>query len=140
MTLDSYRPHVARFFPPFVALAQRLHLTPNALTILSFFAAGGAGVAFYAGSLAVGVVMVALNAVFDALDGAVARAGNLQSKKGDFLDHAIDRYADISWPQARTRLRRLAADGKIDLVKVANVAAHERGAGLRERITDLVEA
>lgn len=95
MTLDSYRPHVARFFPPFVALAQRLHLTPNALTILSFFAAGGAGIAFYAGSLGLGVVMVALNAIFDALDGAVARASNLQSKRGDFLDHAIDRYADI---------------------------------------------
>jgi archaetidylinositol phosphate synthase len=95
MTLDSYRPHVARFFPPFVALAQKLHLTPNALTILSFFAAGGAGVAFYKGSLGLGVVMVALNAVFDALDGAVARAGSLQSKKGDFLDHAVDRYADI---------------------------------------------
>ena len=95
MTLDSYRPHVARFFTPFVALAQKLHLTPNALTILSFFAAGGAGIAFYAGSLGLGVVMVALNAVFDALDGAVARAGNLQSSKGDFLDHAIDRYADI---------------------------------------------
>lgn len=95
MTLDSYRPHVARFFPPFVALAQKLHLTPNALTILSFFAAGGAGIAFYAGSLGLGVVMVTLNAVFDALDGAVARAGNLQSSKGDFLDHAVDRYADI---------------------------------------------
>ena len=50
----------------------------------------------------------------------------------------FDRYADISWPQARTRLRRLAADGKIDLVKVAGVAAHERGGVLRERITDLV--
>lgn len=95
MTLDAYRPHVARFFPPFVALAQKLHLTPNALTILSFIAAGGAGIAFYAGSLGIGVVMVALNAVFDALDGAVARAGNLQSTKGDFLDHAVDRYADI---------------------------------------------
>jgi len=95
MTLDSYRPHVARFFPPFVALAQRLHLTPNALTILSFFAASGAGIAFFMGSLPLGVVLVALNAVFDALDGAVARAGNLQSKKGDFLDHVIDRYADI---------------------------------------------
>ena len=25
----------------------------------------------------------------------MARAGSLQSKKGDFLDHAVDRYADI---------------------------------------------
>ena len=50
----------------------------------------------------------------------------------------FDRYADVPWPQARRRLRRLAADGKIDLVKIADVAAHERSAGLRDRIADLV--
>jgi hypothetical protein len=50
----------------------------------------------------------------------------------------FDRYADIPWSQARTRLRRLAANGKIDLRKVADVASHERGTGLQERISDLV--
>jgi hypothetical protein len=50
----------------------------------------------------------------------------------------FDRYASIPWPQARRRLRRLAADGKIDLIAIANVAAHERSAGLRRRIADLV--
>jgi archaetidylinositol phosphate synthase len=29
------------------------------------------------------------------MDGAVARAMNIQGRKGDFLDHVIDRYADI---------------------------------------------
>ena len=42
-----------------------------------------------------GVVMVALNAVFDALDGALARDMGIASPRGDFLDHVIDRYADI---------------------------------------------
>jgi len=41
------------------------------------------------------IVAVALNAFCDAMDGAVARATNAQSKRGDFLDHAVDRYADI---------------------------------------------
>jgi hypothetical protein len=50
----------------------------------------------------------------------------------------FDRYADIPWPQARRRLRRLASAGKVDLVKIADVAAHERSAGLRDRIADLV--
>jgi len=50
----------------------------------------------------------------------------------------FDRYADIPWPQARRRLRQLAANGEIDLIKVADVAARERGAGLRDRIADLV--
>jgi archaetidylinositol phosphate synthase len=29
------------------------------------------------------------------MDGAVAREMKTQSKRGDFLDHAVDRYADI---------------------------------------------
>jgi predicted transcriptional regulator of viral defense system len=52
----------------------------------------------------------------------------------------FDRYADIAWPQARRRLRRLASTGRIDLAKIADVAAHERRAGLRDRIADLVVA
>lgn len=52
----------------------------------------------------------------------------------------FDRYAEIPWPRARRRLRRLAADGSIDLKKLADVASHERGAGLRDRIADLVNA
>jgi archaetidylinositol phosphate synthase len=29
------------------------------------------------------------------MDGAVAREMKIQSRRGDFLDHAVDRYADI---------------------------------------------
>lgn len=50
----------------------------------------------------------------------------------------FDRYAEVTWPQARQRLRQLAANGEIDLDKIADVAAYERRASLRERIADLV--
>ena len=95
MTLDHFRPHVKEWFNPFVRVAMKLGITPNALTVGSLFAAIAAGVFFYFGFIAAAVVMVALNAVFDALDGALARAMNIQSPKGDFLDHVVDRYADI---------------------------------------------
>lgn len=52
----------------------------------------------------------------------------------------FDRYADIPWTHARRRLRRLAADGTIDLRLIANVASHERSAGLHDRIADLVSS
>ena len=39
--------------------------------------------------------MVFLTAVFDALDGIVARMRNLSSKRGDLVDHTLDRVADI---------------------------------------------
>ncbi len=95
MTLDQFRPHVKQFIDPLVGISIRIGLTPNFLTVASFIVAGAAGIFYYFGNIAVGTFLVFLNALFDALDGALARALNIQSKRGDFLDHAVDRYADI---------------------------------------------
>jgi archaetidylinositol phosphate synthase len=38
--------------------------------------------------------LIFIGGVFDALDGHVARMKGLASKRGDFLDHVLDRYAD----------------------------------------------
>lgn len=39
-------------------------------------------------------IAVLLSGLFDALDGEVARISSKASKRGDFLDHVIDRYSD----------------------------------------------
>ena len=40
-------------------------------------------------------LVVLVSGYFDALDGKVARIWNKCSKKGDYLDHVFDRYADV---------------------------------------------
>ncbi len=95
MTLDQFRPQVQGIMQPVVDLARKAGVTPNGLTIASFFVSVLAGIAFYAGGVLLGVVMVVFNAVFDALDGALARDMGIAGLRGDFLDHVIDRYADI---------------------------------------------
>jgi len=95
MTLDSYRRHVQPIIDPVVAGCVRMGLTPHICTLFSLLAAGGAGIGFFFSEIGFGTVCVLLNAVFDALDGAIARATQTQSLKGDFLDHTVDRYADI---------------------------------------------
>ena len=45
--------------------------------------------------LLIGGLMVAANGLLDALDGKVARLKTTESKRGDFVDHVIDRYADV---------------------------------------------
>lgn len=40
------------------------------------------------------LVSVILNSFTDAVDGVMARKMDMQSDRGDFLDHVIDRYAD----------------------------------------------
>jgi archaetidylinositol phosphate synthase len=95
MTLDQFRPHVQGIFRPVVILSRKIGLTPNSLTFGSLIVSVAAGIAFYAGGIALGVAMVGLNAFFDALDGALARDMGIAGLRGDFLDHVIDRYADI---------------------------------------------
>ena len=95
MTLDQFRPHVKVFLDPLVSVSMRLRLTPNFFTIVAFFASVAAGVLFYLQQEVWAIIAVALNAFCDTMDGAIARELKTQSMRGDFLDHAVDRYADI---------------------------------------------
>ena len=79
---------------PFARLAGRVGLTPNALTVIGFLIAGvAAALAGYQLWFAGGVVMVA-GALFDMLDGALARATGTTSKFGGFLDSTLDRWGE----------------------------------------------
>jgi archaetidylinositol phosphate synthase len=100
MTLDQYRSLADKVLKPFVGWAARAGLTPNAVSVLAFVLAGGAGVAYVlAGGetlwYLVGAVLVGLNGALDLLDGALARRLDTASRAGDLLDHVLDRYADI---------------------------------------------
>ena len=95
MTLDTFRPHLTWIYRPFVNIALRIGIKPDHFTIAAFFVAACAGLAFYFSNVVLGTFFIMCNAAFDSMDGAVARAMNSQSKKGDFLDHVVDRYADI---------------------------------------------
>ncbi|WP_298665256.1 CDP-alcohol phosphatidyltransferase family protein [uncultured Methanofollis sp.] len=96
MTLDRFRPYVAGLLTPAINAARALRLTPNFFSVGALLAAFAAGLAFYQGMLAVAIVLVAVNAIFDALDGALARELKVASLRGDFIDHVADRYADIA--------------------------------------------
>jgi archaetidylinositol phosphate synthase len=83
------------YFDPLVSVAIRCRLTPNFFTIAALIASAGAGAFFFLRLELWGIVAVGLNALCDGMDGAVARELKIQSRRGDFLDHAVDRYADI---------------------------------------------
>ncbi len=95
MTLDQYRSQAQVYFDPLVSVAIKLRMNANFFTLAALIASAAAGFLFYSRMELWGIVAVALNAFCDAMDGAVARAMKTQSLRGDFLDHAVDRYADI---------------------------------------------
>ena len=99
MVLEGYR---ARFRPYLERLARPfLAWRPNRLSVLALVAAavaaGCATLVRWTGPLLFlavsGLILVA--GLFDVLDGEVARATGRASRRGDFLDHVFDRYADV---------------------------------------------
>ncbi len=79
---------------PFARAVGRLGITPNGLTVVGFLVSAVAAV--FAGLqlwVAAGIVSVA-GALFDMLDGALARATGRTSKFGSFLDSTLDRWGE----------------------------------------------
>jgi archaetidylinositol phosphate synthase len=99
LVLNRYR---SKADPWLVPLAQRLSgVSPDTLSWLAFACAVPAGALLWlAGEVSYHLLLLAslllfLNALLDALDGWVARLAGKASPRGDFLDHVLDRYADI---------------------------------------------
>ncbi|AWB28143.1 CDP-alcohol phosphatidyltransferase family protein [Halococcoides cellulosivorans] len=101
MTLDRFRSVADRVIDPFVSGADRIGLTPNAISWLALVLAVGAALSFaLAGErtllYAPAAVVVLASGACDVLDGALARHQGSSSRAGDFLDHVLDRYADLA--------------------------------------------
>ena len=95
MVLDQLRPHAGNLLRPLTNICIRIGLTPNSFSVMAFLASVAAGFGFFTGEVMAATGLVAVNALFDSLDGAIAREMQLASTRGDFLDHVLDRYADI---------------------------------------------
>ncbi len=104
---DDYRDFGTKILTP---LAKRIPIGPMGISFLSLLTAIGAGFSFFMADLEnisigihrrgalwllIGALMVFLTAVLDALDGMVARLRKISSRRGDLIDHTLDRVADI---------------------------------------------
>lgn len=96
MVLDRYRAAADWFLVP---VARRLvRVNPDVVSWIALLAAALAGLSFVLGGslfLVLALVFLFVNAYFDALDGKIAKLAGKASARGDFLDHVLDRYADL---------------------------------------------
>jgi phosphatidylglycerophosphate synthase len=95
MTLDAYRGRVRRILDPLALTLYRQGVSANQLSLMSVISAIVAGAAFGVHMLPLAIVAIACNALFDVLDGCLARSSNSESRQGDLIDHVLDRYSDI---------------------------------------------
>ena len=76
-------------------------VNPNTLSFVALLIAVLSAIALYFSYwswevlLPVSSIFVIVSGFFDAVDGRVARIAGKTSRRGDFLDHVLDRYADV---------------------------------------------
>jgi CDP-diacylglycerol--glycerol-3-phosphate 3-phosphatidyltransferase len=77
-----------------VPLLEATGISPNGLSVIGFCFSTLIAVLLAFGLLVVGGILLIFAALFDTLDGALARATGQVSKFGAFLDSTLDRYSE----------------------------------------------
>jgi archaetidylinositol phosphate synthase len=100
VVLDARRDKADPFLMP-VARAMR-NVDPNMISLAALLLAVLTGITvffsyehYWQVLLPATSILVLLSGYLDALDGKVARLAGKEGKRGDFIDHVFDRYADI---------------------------------------------
>ncbi len=98
MVLDKQRSKVDFTLTP---VAKKLiNVNPNMVSWVGLILAFVSGLLLYMSYertylLVIGAVMVLVSGYFDALDGKIAKLAGKACRKGDYIDHVFDRYADL---------------------------------------------
>ena len=103
-------------------------VTPNHLTVTSFFLALVAGLVYMVGKPAffvLGGCLAMLSTIFDNADGMLARAKNMTSRYGAFLDLFLDRIADFAFLAGVTfGLYRSTADPRMLILGLLTIGLY----------------
>ena len=93
--LEHIRGFVTAIIAPIARLLLRLGISPDAITVVGTIATCTAALWFAPrGQLTLAALFVAVFALFDLLDGTMARISGRASPFGAFLDSTLDRIAD----------------------------------------------
>lgn len=118
-----WRAPVEKGLAPIGTSLRKAGVTADAITIVGIVMAAGAALAIGAGELRVGLLLLILTGIPDALDGAVAKASGTSSLRGAYFDSVSDRLTDallfggVAWYLASNH------SGRIMMLPVAIMAA-----------------
>ncbi len=83
------------FFQPLARFLVLCHISPNAISWSSLIFGVLSGACLSVGHFGFGAFFATFSAVFDALDGLVARMTDRSSDAGEVLDATVDRYVEF---------------------------------------------
>ena len=93
--LDGFvRKYSRVFLEPIARFFSRTGLSPNVITVTGFVLTVGVAVVLALGYLFLGGLLIIAAALFDGIDGTLARMMGRTSRFGAFLDSTLDRFSE----------------------------------------------
>jgi CDP-diacylglycerol--glycerol-3-phosphate 3-phosphatidyltransferase len=96
MLTDRVRQWSRGIINPVARLVSKTGISPNGITVIGFLLMVGVGLVLSQGYLRLAGVLLIVAALFDALDGALARIQDRVTPFGAFFDSTMDRYAEAA--------------------------------------------
>lgn len=94
MLSETVRKYAKVFLEPLARFISRTGLSPNVITVIGFVLMIGVAVVLAMGHFVLGGILITAVAIFDAVDGTLARMMGRTSRFGAFLDSTLDRFSE----------------------------------------------
>lgn len=94
MFTEAARKYFRILYEPPARLISAWGISPNVVTLVGFFMMFGVAIVLAQGYLFWGGLLIIAVALFDAIDGTLARMMGRTSRFGAFLDSTLDRYSE----------------------------------------------
>jgi CDP-diacylglycerol--glycerol-3-phosphate 3-phosphatidyltransferase len=94
MLSDYFRKYSQVILEPIARFVSWTGVTPNIITVIGFVLMVGVAVVLALGHLFWGGILIMAAALFDAIDGTLARMMGRTSRFGAFLDSTLDRFSE----------------------------------------------
>ena len=94
MNITALRPRFVKYLEPVAEVFVRLRITPNQISLLALIAGGVCAFLFFKREFLLGSLALLISAIFDLIDGSVARKTNAHTNFGAVFDWIVDKYVD----------------------------------------------
>ena len=94
MNITALRPRFVKYLEPVAEVFIRLRITPNQISLLALIAGGVCAWLFFLHEFLLGSLALLVSAVFDLIDGSVARKTGAHTNFGAVFDWIVDKYVD----------------------------------------------
>lgn len=94
MNITALRPRFVKYLEPVAEVFIWLRITPNQISLLALFAGSVSAWLFFLHEYLLGSLALLVSAIFDLIDGSVARKTGAHTNFGAVFDWIVDKYVD----------------------------------------------